>query len=132
MRKLIDIVEKTFLLVIGLFAIMAMGQEVWGIIGRQHVELKDLLLMFIFAEVIGMLGVYYSSKRIPIDLPLFIAVTALARLIILGDKDNLDGMMLIYESGAILLIACGGFVIRYRHPQAGERTLPGSAHGEPE
>jgi protein PsiE len=124
MNKLIDFVEKAFLVVIGMFAVMAMGQEVWAIIQRQHVELKDLLLMFIFAEVIGMLGVYYSSKRIPIDLPLFIAVTALARLIILGDKENLDGMTLIYESGAILLIACGGFVIRYRaHPEA-ERQTP--------
>ncbi len=124
MGKLIDYVEKAFLITIGLFAIMAMGQEVWAIIARQHVELKDLLLMFIFAEVIGMLGVYYSSKRIPIDLPLFIAVTALARLIILGDKENFNGMTLLAESGAILLIACGGFVIRYRHSDKGERTLP--------
>lgn len=124
MRKAIDFVEKCFLIIIGLFAIFAMAQEVTAIIGRQHVELKDLLLMFIFAEVIGMLGVYYSSKRIPIDLPLFIAVTALARLIILGDKENLDGMTLIYESGAILLIACGGFVIRYRSSPDAERHIP--------
>lgn len=122
MGKAIDFVEKVFLIVIGFFAIVAMGQEVWGIITRQHVELKDLLLMFIFAEVIGMLGVYYSSKRIPIDLPLFIAVTALARLIILGDKESTDGMSLIYQSGAILLIACGGFVIRYRHVDKSERS----------
>lgn len=124
MGKIIDLVEKTFLIVIGLFAMMAMGQEVWAIIERRHVELKDLLLMFIFAEVVGMLGVYYTSKRIPIDLPLYIAVTALARLIILGDKENLDGMMLIYESGAIFLIACGGFVIRYRASPENERTIP--------
>ena len=124
MQKIIEAVEKTFLILIGLFAIVAMGQEIYDIIQRRHVELKDLLLMFIFAEVIGMLGVYYSSKRIPIDLPLFIAVTALARLIILGDKENMDGMTLIYESGAILLIACGGFIIRYRPSQNAERTLP--------
>jgi len=123
-QKIIEAVEKTFLILIGLFAIVAMGQEIYDIIQRRHVELKDLLLMFIFAEVIGMLGVYYSSKRIPIDLPLFIAVTALARLIILGDKENMDGMTLIYESGAILLIACGGFIIRYRPSQNAERTLP--------
>ncbi len=122
MQKTIEFVEKAFLVVIGLFTVMAMGQEVIGVIGRRHVDLKDLLLMFIFAEVFGMLGVYYSSKRIPIDLPLFIAVTALARLIILGDKENLDGLSLIYESVAILLIACGGFVMRYR--PTGERTLP--------
>ncbi len=124
MKKAIEMVEKSFLIVIGLFAILAMAQEVLDIIDRRHVELKDLLLMFIFAEVFAMLGVYYSSKRIPIDLPLFIAVTALARLIILGDKENFDGMNLLYESGAIVLIAVGGFIIRYRPGSTGERTLP--------
>ena len=124
MRIVIEFVEKTFLIAIGLFAIMAMGQEVLDIIQRRHVELKDLLLMFIFAEVFAMLGVYYSSKRIPIDLPLFIAVTAIARLIILGDKDNFDGANLLYESGSIVLIAVGGFIIRYRPGPHGERTLP--------
>jgi protein PsiE len=124
MQRAIELVEKSFLIVIGLFAIMAMAQEVRDIILRQHVELKDLLLMFIFAEVFAMLGVYYASKRIPIDLPLFIAVTALARLIILGDKENFDGMNLIYESGAIVLIAVGGFIIRYRPGAHEERTLP--------
>ena len=127
MRKAIELVEKSFLIVIGLFAIVAMAQEVMDIIERRHVELKDLLLMFIFAEVFAMLGVYYSSKRIPIDLPLFIAITALARLIILGDKETMDGLNLIYESGAIVLIAVGGFIIRYRPGQNGERTLPTSA-----
>jgi protein PsiE len=124
MQKAIETVEKSFLIVIGLFAIMAMGQEVYDIVERRHVELKDLLLMFIFAEVFAMLGVYYASKRIPIDLPLFIAVTALARLIILGDKENVDGISLIYESGAIVLIAIGGFIIRYRPGSPSERTLP--------
>jgi len=127
MRKAIELVEKSFLIVIGLFAIAAMAQEVMDIVERRHVDLKDLLLMFIFAEVFAMLGVYYSSKRIPIDLPLFIAITALARLIILGDKETMDGMNLIYESGAIVLIAIGGFIIRYRPGANGERTLPTSA-----
>ncbi len=124
MQKAIELVEKSFLIIIGLFAIMAMGQEVLDIIERRHVELKDLLLMFIFAEVFAMLGVYYASKRIPIDLPLFIAVTALARLIILGDKENFDGVNLIYESAAIVLIAIGGFIIRFRPGPHGERTMP--------
>jgi protein PsiE len=124
MHKVIDVAEKTFLIVIGLFTVMAMGQEVLTIVERRYVELKDLLLMFIFAEVIGMLGIYYSSKRIPIDMPLFIAVTALARLIILGDKENLDGTVLLYEGGAILLIACAGFILRYRRFPEAERALP--------
>jgi len=117
MTNIIETVEKIFLIVIGLFTIGAMGQEVYGIIVRQHVDLKDLLLMFIYAEVIGMLGVYYSSKSIPIDLPLFIAITALARLIILGDKESGTGLTLVYQALAILLIAAAGFVI-HRRPRS--------------
>ncbi len=114
MHKIIDLVEKLFLLIIAIFTILAMAQEVYDIVIRQHVELKDLLLMFIYAEVIGMLGAYYASKAIPIDLPLFIAVTALARLIILGDKESGDGLVLVYEGCTMVLIACAGVLIRYR------------------
>lgn len=123
MQTVIDIVEKAFLIMIGLFTIGAMAQEILDIVLiRQFVELKDLLLMFIFAEVIGMIGAYYSSKRIPINLPLFIAITALSRLIILGDKDNPQN--LIYEGGAILLIAVAGLIMRLRMPpREGSRAM---------
>lgn len=114
-RHAIEIVEKAFLLIIAIFTIFAMGQEIRDIILRGHVDLKDLLLMFIYAEVIGMLGAYYVSSTIPIELPLFIAITALARLIILGDKDSGDGRVLVYEGGAMVLIAFAGVLIRYRH-----------------
>ena len=66
--------------------------------------------MFIYAEVLGMLGAFYSSRRIPITIPLFIAITALSRLIILQGKDT-DPSVLMYESGAILLIAVAGWVV---------------------
>ena len=80
------------------------------LIGNRRVELKDLLLMFIYAEVLGMLGAFYSSHRIPITIPLFIAMTALSRLIILEGKDG-DPSILIYESGAILLIAIACWIV---------------------
>ena len=81
--------------------------------GEQTVALKDLLLMFIYVEVLGMISVYYESKKIPITLPLFIAITALARLIILQSKD-LPPINLLYESGAILILALACAVITYR------------------
>jgi protein PsiE len=115
MQQTLEIVEKVFLLIIALFTILAMGQEIRDIILNVRVDLKDLLLMFIYAEVIGMLGAYYVSSTIPIELPLFIAITALARLIILGDKESGDGLVLVYEGGAMVLIALAGVLIRYRH-----------------
>jgi protein PsiE len=106
-------VENAFLLVIAGFTAVAMVQEIITIIAGQTVQLKDLLLMFIYVEVLGMVGVYYDSKKIPITLPLFIAITALARLVILQGKDQ-PPINLLYESGAILILAMACLVITYR------------------
>ena len=109
-KRIIDLTEKSFLVIIALFTVGAMIQEVMVLIEQRRVELKDLLLMFIYAEVLGMLGAFYSSHRIPITIPLVIAMTALSRLIILQGKDG-DPSILLYESGAILMIAIACWVI---------------------
>ncbi|MBN2751095.1 MAG: phosphate-starvation-inducible PsiE family protein [Rhodospirillaceae bacterium] len=116
MHRVIEVLERVFLAVIALMTIAAMGQEVWRIIGDRQVELKDLLLMFIYAEVLGMIGAYYTNNRIPISLPLFIAITALSRMIVLQGKD-LDPSILLYESGSILALAVACWVIRARTPR---------------
>jgi protein PsiE len=109
-KNIIGLVEKSFLIIIAFFTIAAMGQEVLLLIENRRVELKDLLLMFIYAEVLGMLAVFYASHRIPITIPLFIAMTALSRLIILQGKEG-DPSILLYESGAIILIAGACWII---------------------
>ena len=103
-KNIIGLVEKLFLIIIAIFTIAAMGQEIHSLISNRRVELQDLLLMFIYAEVLGMLAAFYASHRIPITIPLFIAMTALSRLIILQGKDG-NPSILLYESGAIILIA---------------------------
>jgi protein PsiE len=113
-KRIIDLTEKSFLVIIALFTVGAMVQEVMVLIEQRRVELKDLLLMFIYAEVLGMLGAFYSSHRIPITIPLIIAMTALSRLIILQGKDG-DPTILLYESGSILLIAIACWVISNLH-----------------
>lgn len=109
-KRLIDAAEKLFLVLIAGFTVIAMGQEILLLIENKRVALQDLLLMFIYAEVLGMLGAFYTRQRNLITLPLFIAMTALSRLIILQGKDT-DPVVLIYESGAILLIAVACWVI---------------------
>jgi protein PsiE len=111
--RLIHYVENAFLLVIGLFTVVAMVQEILIIVEGRSVALKDLLLMFIYVEVLAMVGVYYDSKKIPITLPLFIAITALARLVILQGKDQ-PPVNLLYESAAVLLLALACVVITYK------------------
>jgi protein PsiE len=117
-KNIIGLIEKSFLVIIALFTIGAMAQEVLQVIDSRKVELKDLLLMFIYAEVLGMLAAFYASHRIPITIPLFIAMTALSRLIILQGKDG-DPSILLYESGAIILIAGACWVISRIHTSDG-------------
>ena len=114
-KHIIEATEKIFLVLIALFTVAAMVQEVVTLVGNLRVELKDLLLMFIYAEVLGMLGAFYSSRRIPITIPLFIAMTALSRLLILQGKEG-DPSTLIFESGAILLIAVACWVVSHLRP----------------
>ena len=84
------------------------------LIKLKRVLLADLLLLFIYTEVLGMVAAFYRSSRIPVTLPLFIAMTALARMIILQGKDPSD---LLYEAGAIVLVALACLIIRTRPPE---------------
>ena len=117
----IKIIEKGLLGVIALLTIVATIQEIITIYMVGKVNVPDLLLLFIYTEVLGMIGVFYMSNKIPITLPLFIAMTALSRLIILQGKD-MDPSALVYEASAILLIAIACLIIRYR-PTNQEREL---------
>ena len=114
-KTLVKFVEKFLLATIAILTIIATVQEIYKIFLSGQVNLADLLLLFIYTEVLGMIGVFYSSNRIPITLPLFIAMTALSRLIILQGK-NMDPSALVYEAGAIVLIALACLIIRYRPP----------------
>lgn len=87
--------------------------EILKMANVQSIELADLLLLFIYLEVMGMVGNYWSNQSIRLTYPLFIAITALSRLIILQKKDT-DASFLIYESGAILLLAIAIVVLKLR------------------
>jgi len=113
MESIIKNVERILLGVIAAATVFATCQELWLLIEIRRVELADLLLLFIYTEVLGMIGVFYKSNKIPIILPLFIAITALSRMIILQGKDSAPEN-LIYEAGAILLLAISCLVIRHR------------------
>ena len=109
----IKYIEKGLLGIIAVMTLIATVQEIIKVYEVGTVTLADLLLLFIYTEVLGMIGVFYASNRIPITLPLFIAMTALARLIILQGKE-MDPIVLVYEAGAILIIALACLVIRYK------------------
>ena len=113
--NVIKYTEKFLLGLIAVLTLIATGQEIFNIYSIGSVNLADLLLLFIYTEVLGMIGVFYASNRIPITLPLFIAMTAIARLIILQGKE-MDPSALIYEASAIAIIALACLIIRFKPP----------------
>ena len=112
----IKFTEKSLLAIIAVLTVIATFEEVIKIYDAKSVQLADLLLLFIYTEVLGMIGIFFVSNRIPITLPIFIAMTAIARLIILQGKD-MDMSFLLYEAGAIFVLAISVLIVRYRPPQ---------------
>ena len=118
-EEIIKITEKVLLTLIGIATVFATGQEIYYLILQQKVQLADLLLLFIYTEVLGMVAIFYKSRRIPILLPLFIAITALSRMIILQGKGS-DPQHLIYEAGAVLLLAIACFIVTHKNVSRAE------------
>ena len=109
-QLLIWLGEQGLLLIISLATIGAALIEVIRIIDVMSVNLSDLFLLFIYAEVLGMVAVFYKDHRIPVTLPIIIAITALTRMIVLQTK-GLDSINIIYEASGILLLAVAAYIM---------------------
>tara|TARA_B100000003_G_C10814604_1_gene324251 strand:+ start:203 stop:577 length:375 start_codon:yes stop_codon:yes gene_type:complete len=114
MNNSFEILEKIVLSILLVCTLIVIGQEILMMVENKRVTLADILLLFIYVEVLGMIKEYWVAKVIRMSYPLFIAMTALARLIILQRKD-IEPVTLIYESLAILIIAISIVVLRLRH-----------------
>ena len=110
--RIITHMEKSLLVVIAFLTAYAVIVEMFVVLSERAVKLTDLLLLFIYAEVLGMVAAFYKFRKIPITVPIFIAITALCRLIILQGK-GINTVDLLYESGAILLLALAALAIRW-------------------
>ena len=113
MKELIRITQLVGAAIVLVATTIAFCLEILKMANVQSIELADLLLLFIYLEVMGMVGNYWSNQSIRLTYPLFIAITALSRLIILQKKDT-DASFLIFESGAILLLAIAIVVLKLR------------------
>ena len=114
MNSNFEILEKIVLSILIVCTVIAIGMEIQEMIFNLKVTLADILLLFIYIEIIGMIKEYWVSKVIRMSYPLFIAMTALARLIIMGRKD-VEPSAYVYESVAILILAIAIVVLRVRH-----------------
>ena len=113
MKNFIRSVQLVGAAIILLATSIAFILEIVHMVKNESIELADLLLLFIYLEVLGMVGNYWSEGTIRLTYPLLIAITALSRLIILQKKD-LEASALIYESGAILILAISVVVLKLR------------------
>ena len=102
--------EGVILAAIALATLFAAFMELERMIMIQVVDLSDLFLLFIYAEVLGMVGIFYRDKRIPVTLPIIIAITALTRMIVIQSK-GFDGINIIYEASGILLLAVSAYIM---------------------
>jgi len=102
--------EGVILAAIALATLFAAGLEIERLITIQVIDLSDLFLLFIYAEVLGMVGIFYRDKRIPVTLPIIIAITALTRMIVIQSK-GFDGINIIYEASGILLLSISAYIM---------------------
>ena len=114
MEKITKNVQLVLLIIILISTIIAVGIEIYTMFVNKNVTLADLLLMFLYLEVLAMVRVFWDQQSISITLPLLIAITALARFIILQGKE-MDPSALVYEAVAIVLIAAAIVILRLRH-----------------
>ena len=113
-HKALTWTQDTGLIIIAFSTIVAIGFEISSMINAKIVTLADLLLLFIYLEVLAMVSIYLDSGKLPVRMPLYIAMVALARYLIL-DMKNLDTWRMLGIAGAVLLIAIAILVIRYGH-----------------
>ena len=114
MEKIAKNLQLVLMVIILISTVIAVGIEISKMFQNRSVTLADLLLMFLYLEVLAMVRVFWNQQSISITLPLLIAITALARFIILQGKE-MDPTALVYEAIAIVLIAGAIVILRLRH-----------------
>ena len=102
--------EKILLALIGIATCIAAALYLWEMFINRRIELSDLFLLFIYAEILGMVGSFYSTNRIPVTLPIFIAITAICRLIVMQNKE-MEATLIVGEAAAVLILAGAAYMM---------------------
>lgn len=111
---LLAFVEHVGLLVIAIATVFAMASEVLTMVNARQVALADLLLLFLYLEVLAMVGLYYRSGKLPVRSPLYIGMVALTRYLILDIK-AMDDWRMLAVTGSILILAVAVLLVRFGH-----------------
>jgi protein PsiE len=123
-KRLLRLIEYIVLGIIALSTVIAIGVEILSMVKARSVTIADLLYLFIYLEVLAMVSIYLDSGKLPLNIPLYIAIVALARYLIL-DMKSIDNWRMLGVAGATLLIALTILVMRYgraRFPDTNEHA----------
>jgi protein PsiE len=112
--NVLGVFEALGLVVITLATLVAGVFEVRAMLAAGIVTLSDLLMLFLYLEILAMVGVYFRSGQLPVRFPIYIAIVALARYLVL-DMKSLDDWRMLGVTAAILLLAIAVLIIRYGH-----------------
>ena len=123
--------EKVLLAIIGIATCIAAAQYLFQMYDAREILLADLFLLFIYVEIIGMVGAFYSTNRIPVTLPIIIAITALCRLIVMQGKE-MDALMLIGEASAVLILAAAAYIMSLKDKVSLEKKKEFAEEKSPE
>lgn len=107
-------IEIVGLVIIGIATIIAVGEHLWYMVSIASVKLQDLLLLFIYLEIFTMIGLYFKTGKLPLRYPIYIAIVAIARYIIIGMKE-MEPWSVVVFSLAILVLTLAALAIRYGH-----------------
>ncbi len=112
--KLLQYIEWIGLFIITVATLVAIGQEILLIFTNGEVKLEDILLLFIFLEILTMVSLYFSTGKLPLRYPIYIAIVAIARYITISMKE-MDGMTILQLSLAVLILSLAVLSIRLGH-----------------
>jgi protein PsiE len=112
--SILGVLENAGLVIITLATLVAGGSEVLVMMTAGSVTLADLLLLFLYLEILAMVGVYFQSGQLPVRFPIYIAIVALSRYLVL-DMKSLDIWRMLGVTASVLLLALAVLVIRYGH-----------------
>ncbi len=113
-QNLLSLVEHIGLLAIAIATVFAMAAEILVMIRVMQVTLADLLLLFLYLEVLAMVGAYYRSGKLPVRFPLYIGIVALARYLVLDIK-GMDDLRMLSVAGSVLLLTLAVLLVRFGH-----------------
>jgi len=124
--NVISVIERAVIVVIIALTVLAVLFEIFAIWEQRSVTIADILLLFLYTEVLSMAGAFYTSRQIPTVYPLLIAITALSRLIVLQSKE-MEPSAILYEASAIVILS---FAVALLYRFGGERRLGSEAPGD--